>query len=50
MVCRPQGKLIESRQLHSTDNTIDISAFSRGVYIFKLITQDKVYQSKIIKK
>jgi hypothetical protein len=44
-----QGKILLKRILNSNKNIVDISALKKGFYISKVITDDEVFQIKIIK-
>jgi len=43
------GRLALSKKVTSIKNTIDVNAISRGVYILKVVTEDKIGSQKFIK-
>ena len=44
------GRLALSKTISSADNTIDVNNLSKGVYILKVLTDDKIGSQKFIKK
>lgn len=44
------GRLALSKAISSEDNTIDVNNLSKGVYILKVLTDDKIGSEKFIKK
>ena len=43
------GRLALSKKVTSMKNTIDVSSISRGVYILKVVTEDKIGSQKFMK-
>jgi hypothetical protein len=43
-----QGKMIMSQQVN--DNTVDVSNLAHGIYIIKLINNDKIVISRLVKE
>ena len=43
------GKLINEMKISQKNNTIDISKFSEGIYIFQFIHRGKINYKKVIK-
>jgi chitodextrinase len=43
------GKLIKSEKVNTKNNSIDISNFSKGVYLFKIVSKNQFITKKLIK-
>ncbi len=44
------GQIVSKKQVHAKQTTLDVSGFTKGIYILKVISEGHVKTVKIIKK